>query len=68
MIKDCKICGISDSLTLSFLINHPYPPKYVGFICNYIKSPRYVQVDKLKKLTNVNKKKNKICCCTCQTQ
>tara|TARA_Y100001935_G_scaffold237855_1_gene223689 strand:+ start:754 stop:1377 length:624 start_codon:yes stop_codon:yes gene_type:complete len=59
MIKDCKICGISDSLTLSFLINHPYPPKYVGFICNYIKSPRYVQVDKLKKLTNVNKKKTK---------
>ena len=25
MIKDCKICGISDPNTLNFIINHPFP-------------------------------------------
>ena len=44
MIKGCKICGISDPDTLNFLINHPHPPKFVGFICNYPKSSRYVAV------------------------
>ena len=58
MIKDCKICGISDSNILNFIINHPYPPKFVGFICNYLKSSRYVELNDLKKLLNV--KKNKI--------
>ena len=58
MIKGCKICGIKDSDTLNFIINHPYPPKFVGFICNYPKSSRYVELNTLKKLLNV--KKNKI--------
>ena len=56
MIKGCKICGISDSNTLNFLINHPYPPKFIGFICNYSKSPRYVEYENLKKLLNTNPK------------
>ena len=56
MMQHCKICGISDPETLNFIINHPYPPKFIGFICNYKKSPRYVTFDKLKKLTNFNKK------------
>jgi len=56
MIKGCKICGISDLDTLNFIINHPYPPQFIGFICNYKKSPRYVEFDKLKELVNINKK------------
>ena len=57
MIEGCKICGVSDTNTLKFIVNHPYPPKFVGFICNYKKSPRYVEYKNLEKLLNVNKKK-----------
>jgi len=56
MIKGCKICGISDSNTLNFLINHPHPPEFIGFICNYLKSPRYVEYENLKKLLDINPK------------
>ena len=59
MINGCKICGISDSKTLKFLINHPYPPKFIGFICNYPRSSRYVEFKNLKNLLNVNKNKSK---------
>jgi phosphoribosylanthranilate isomerase len=55
MIKGCKICGVSDLDTLSFIVNHPYPPKFIGFICNYQKSPRYVEFNKLEKLLSINK-------------
>ena len=58
MIKGCKICGIKDSDTLNFIINHPHPPKFIGFICNYPKSTRYVTKDVLKKLINVKKNKS----------
>ena len=58
MLKGCKICGISDSNTLNFLINHPYPPKFIGFICNYPKSPRYVKYVNLKKLLSKNRKQS----------
>ena len=56
MIKGIKICGVSDLETLKFIINHPYPPKYVGFITNYKKSKRFVEYEKLKMLLNVEKK------------
>ena len=56
MIKGCKICGVSDLKILNYIINHPYPPKFIGFICNYKKSPRFVEINKLRKLINVNKK------------
>jgi len=59
MIKGCKICGIKDSETLKYIINHPYPPKFIGFICNYPKSSRYVELKSLKKLLNVKKNKSK---------
>ena len=39
---DAKICGVKDSNTLNFIINHKYPPKFIGFIVNYIKSKRYL--------------------------
>ena len=55
MIEGCKICGVSDPDTLSFIVNHPYPPKFIGFICNYQKSPRYVEFNKLEKLLSINK-------------
>ena len=58
MIKGCKICGISDPNTLNFLINHPHPPRFIGFICNYPKSSRYVEYENLKKLLNINPKKS----------
>ena len=58
MIKGCKICGIKDSDTLNFAINHPYPPAFIGFICNYPKSLRYVGFEDLKKLLNINKNKS----------
>ena len=56
MIKGCKICGISDPDTINFLINHPYPPRFVGFICNYPKSSRYVEYENLKELLKINPK------------
>ena len=59
MIKGCKICGIKDSDTLNYIINHPHPPKFIGFICNYQKSSRYVELNSLKKLLNVEKNKSK---------
>ena len=58
MIKGSKICGISDLDTLNFIINHPYPPQFIGFICNYKKSSRYVEVEKLNKLLKLDKKKS----------
>jgi len=58
MIKGSKICGISDLDTLDFIINHPYPPQFIGFICNYKKSSRYVENEKLNELLKLNKKKS----------
>ena len=55
MIKGCKICGVSDPDTLRFIVNHPNPPEFIGFICNYQKSPRYVEFKKLEKLLSINK-------------
>ena len=57
MIKGIKICGVSDLETLKFIVNHPHPPNYVGFITNYKKSKRFVNYEKLKKLLDVKKKK-----------
>jgi len=51
-----KICGVSDLATLKYIINHNYTPQFIGFICNYKKSKRYVNFDKLVRLINVDKK------------
>jgi len=59
MTISCKICGISDSKTLEFLTSHPTPPKMIGFICNWPKSKRFVEHEKLKELLKVDKKKSK---------
>ena len=56
MVKGIKICGVSDLETLNYILNHKFPPKFVGFICNYKKSRRYVEYKKLKELVNIKKK------------
>ena len=56
MILKSKICGISDFATLKYLVNHNYPPKFIGFITNYPKSKRFVTLEKLKELLKINKK------------
>ena len=57
MILKSKICGVSDSKTLNFLVSHKNYPNFVGFIVNYPKSKRYVDKKKLKELINIDKKK-----------
>ena len=57
MKRGLKICGISDSKTLNYILNHNKKPTMIGFITNYEKSKRFVEFEKLKKLINVNKKK-----------
>jgi phosphoribosylanthranilate isomerase len=51
-----KICGISDPITLKFLTEHQHSPKFIGFIVNYPKSRRYVEINKLKDLLKIDKK------------
>ena len=55
MIKT-KICGISDPKTLNYVLNHPFPPKFISFITNYKKSKRFVEFEKLKELVKFDKK------------
>ena len=56
MIKGVKICGVSDLKTLNYIVEHPYPPQFIGFITNYKKSKRYVEFERLKELINIDKK------------
>ena len=39
-----KICGIKDHDTLKYLIKHRHKPKFIGFISNYKKSHRYLDL------------------------
>ena len=56
MTLKCKICGVSDVKILNFIVNHQFPPQFVGFIVNYPKSHRFVETEKLKILLDINKK------------
>ncbi len=58
-MRGCKICGISDAKILTYLTSHPTPPQMIGFICNYRKSKRFVEYDKLKDLLKIDKKNSK---------
>ena len=51
-----KICGVKDEKTLRFILDHKYPPNFIGFISNFPKSKRYIEIDKLMYLTNINRK------------
>ena len=57
MILKTKICGVSDTKTLAYITNHNYPPQFVGFIVNYPKSKRHVNLDNLDELLKIDKKK-----------
>ena len=59
MIQNCKICGVKDLQTLSYIINHRFPPKFIGFICNWPKSKRFIKREDLNQLLNIDKKKSK---------
>ena len=59
MIKGLKICGVSDPETLNFILNHNHKPTMIGFITNYEKSKRFVKLEKLKDLINIDKKQVK---------
>ena len=54
-----KICGVKDEKTLKYIISHSFPPEFIGFICNYKKSKRFIKLNKLKRLLKINKKKSK---------
>ncbi len=58
MILKSKICGVSDSKILNYIINHDNPPQFIGFIVNYPKSKRYVDLEKLKELLKTDKRKS----------
>ena len=58
MTLKSKICGVSDSKTLNYLINHIYSPELIGFIVNYPKSKRFVKKDILKELLRIDKKRS----------
>ena len=51
-----KICGVKDEKTLRFILDHKYPPNFIGFISNFPKSKRFIEIDTLKYLTNINRK------------
>ena len=59
MTLECKICGVSNAKILNFIINHKFSPQFIGFIVNYAKSKRFVEINKLKDLININKKESK---------
>ena len=59
MIKGLKICGVSDPETLNYILNHYNKPTMIGFITNYEKSKRFIKLEKLKDLINIDKKQVK---------
>ena len=59
MIKGLKICGVSEPETLNYILNHNHKPTMIGFITNYEKSKRFVKLEKLKDLINIDKKQVK---------
>ncbi len=52
-----KICGLSSVVDVKTCIDHG--ADYCGFILNYPKSHRFIQIDKAKELTNIEKKYTK---------
>ena len=60
MTLKCKICGVSDAKILNYIINHKFPPQFIGLIVNYPKSKRFVEIYKLKNLLSINKKQSKL--------
>ena len=51
-----KICGVKDEATIKYISLHNYPPKFIGMVLNYPKSPRCISVEQAKKLTSIKTK------------
>ena len=56
---EAKICGVKDELTLRYILNHSNSPRFIGFIINYKKSKRFIELKKLNKLLSINKGNSK---------
>ena len=56
---EAKICGVKDELTLRYILNHSNSPHFIGFIINYKKSKRFIELKKLNKLLSINKRNSK---------
>ena len=56
---EAKICGVKDELTLRYILNHLNSPRFIGFIINYKKSKRFIELKKLNKLLSINKRNSK---------
>ena len=56
---EAKICGVKDELTLKYILNHSNAPRFIGFIINYKKSKRFIELKKLNKLLSINKRSSK---------
>ena len=52
-----KICGLSNANEVATCVD--LDVDYCGFILNYPKSHRFIQIEKAKKLTSINKKNTK---------
>ena len=50
-----KICGIKNVNNLRYILNHKYPPSFIGFIFNYPKSKRNLNLWELTKLLNLRR-------------
>jgi len=53
-----KICGVKDKITLEYITSHPYAPNFIGFVCNYKKSKRFIEPNNLKNILKIKKKKS----------
>ena len=54
-----KICGVKNEYILKYTTSHIYSPEFIGFIVNYPKSKRFVELNLLKKILKINKRKSK---------
>ena len=54
-----KICGLSNAKHENTCVE--LGANYCGFILNYPKSHRFIELEKAKELTSIEKKKYKIC-------
>jgi len=54
-----KICGISTTDILEYITSHSHSPDLIGFICNFKKSKRFVDIDTLRNLLKIDRKKSK---------
>ena len=60
-----KVCGLSTPEQVETCIEHG--ADFCGFILNYKKSHRFINYQIAKRLIKIDKKKNFLCRCSCQS-